>query len=173
MCKNRWTIFQIFCCYRHSASDSILGPFLFIVMMNDLAYNVSSYPVLYADGTSFLTNHTNFETLTELSNNSMQGAEYWYLNKLVLNKTKSQCLNFSLRHVFDTCDNVSLLGLCLDSKLLWSDHITGICNKLLRVLYVLHKIVSCITTNIFQNFYYFFLHFHLLQGVQVWGNSAN
>ena len=88
-------------------------------MMNDLAYNVPSYPILYADGTSFSTIQTNFETLTELSNYSMQDAEYWFVNnELVLNKARTHCLNFSLRHAINTCDSVNHLGFCLGSKLL-------------------------------------------------------
>ena len=87
--------------------------------------------MVHADDTSFFNTQTNFETLTALKNNSMQNTEYWFLNdELVLNKAKIQCSNFSLRHVVHTYDNVNLLGFCIDPKLLWNDHITGICNKL-------------------------------------------
>ena len=52
-------------------------------MLNDLAYNVPSYPVLCTEDTLFLTHthtHTNIEKLTELSNNTMQ----YFLFKFVI-----------------------------------------------------------------------------------------
>ena len=127
-----------------------------------------SYPILYEGGTSF-TIHTNFETLTKLSNYSVQDAEYWFVNnELVLKKAKTRCLNFSPRYAVNRCDIVNLLGFCLGSKLLWNSHIIEIS----RVICVLHKFVSCVSPNVFTNVYYDLFHCHLFFGVQLWGISS-
>ena len=71
---------------------------------------------------------------------------------MLLSKAKTHWLNFSMGHVVNTYDNVDLPVFCFNSNLLWNNHITGLCNKLCRVFYALHKLVSCVSPNALKIF---------------------
>ena len=96
MCKNNWYFIEF---ASRMLQCSILGPFLFIVMMNDLAL-MCLHILFYMQMTHHFYHrhthtHTNIETLTELLGTTMQDAEYWFLNnELVLNKVKNTTFKF-------------------------------------------------------------------------------
>lgn len=70
---------------------SILGPFLLIIMINDSVYNVpTTFPVLYADHTSFINVNQDLEVLNARCKDIMETNEYWFTsNEFVLHKNKT------------------------------------------------------------------------------------
>ena len=52
---------------------SILGPLLFLILVNDLQYptNVLN-PIIFADDTSFFSSHSNIKDLFEIANKEMK-----------------------------------------------------------------------------------------------------
>ena len=153
---------------------SILGTFLFIIMVNDIVYNIPpTVPVLYADDTSFLTLHQDLEVLNVQCNCIIEAAETWFAsNEFIVNTEKTQEFKFSLGTVDNTFSSVKLLGFNLDQKLFWNEHISSVCNRLSRVLYVLHRLVDCVSYDIIMNVYFGLFHCHLLNGVHLWNHSA-
>ena len=92
-----------------------------------------------------------------------------------MNMNKTQRLLFSLKHLpdNDTLSNVKLLGIHLDSKLTWSEHIDSICVRLSRVIYLLRHLKQLISKVHLKSAYYGFFHNILSYGIHIWGNGSN
>ena len=69
---------------------SILGPFLFIVTINDLYYKVSGSVLFYADDTTLFSSHSDFGTAMSSVQNRLELSTNWFSsNKLVVNESKT------------------------------------------------------------------------------------
>ena len=70
--------------------DSVLGPFLFLVCINDLPNPYNSQMILYADDSAIICTENNFQNLENKSKNKLCKIENWIkLNTLTLNYKKS------------------------------------------------------------------------------------
>lgn len=153
---------------------SILGPFLFIVYVNDLPNLLPFKFVMYADDTTFITSHNDVNAVKQMNNSMMGKATQWFQeNRLSLNNKKTEHILFSLGNINNEQSHpVKLLGIYLDSKLCWNTHTEKLCSKLARVLYLLRKLKVCVSKELMLMAYYAFFHTHLHYGILLWGNSA-
>ena len=154
---------------------SILGPFLFVISINDFAYNIPLDSVLYADDTTLVSSSCKLNSLIENESLGFSVAEEWFShNSLMLNETKSLKYIFGLNNfVTNQSENINLLGLHLDSKLTWKSHIDTVCVRLSRVLYVLRKLKSCLSLAILRNVYFALFQCHITYGLHLWGHSTD
>ena len=154
---------------------SVLGPFLFVVYMNDLPSCLPHKSVLYADDTTFITNAENTKSLQEKNEEMIIASSSWFLhNELTLNAAKTVALYFNLNHENandSNIESVKLLGIYMDAKLNWNRHTDEMCKKLARVLYLLRKLKTSVGEDLLISAYYAFFHPHLLYGNLFWGNS--
>ena len=75
---------------------SVLGPFLFLVYINDLPNSCESTTVLYVDDSVLLCSDVNTEKLKSKCENSFLQLENWInSNRLLLNNSKTNCVLFS------------------------------------------------------------------------------
>ena len=133
---------------------SILGPLLFIIYVNDIC-NVSEllFKILYADDTCVVAQGHNLEELIDTLNNELSSLNEWLLcNKLTLNTNKSYYMVFHRARIkltnIDIYINgsklqrvkcVKYLGLMVDQKLKWIDHITHVKHKVAHGLGIINK----------------------------------
>lgn len=151
---------------------SVLGPFLFIVFINDLPYNIPSQTVIYADDTTLLSSHSNLKTLEENINHAYNSAQIWFSsNKLLCNNDKTQDLLLSMAGR-SNYKSVKLLGFHLDSRLDWNDHIDGICKKISRVSFLMWKLRDCVRDEYLRISYFSFVQSHICYGIVLWGHSS-
>lgn len=77
---------------------SLMGPLLFVVMINDLLYLLNSHSKLHIDDTNFLNTSTYFRLLKITTKNTLYQAVVWFRsNGFKLNVKKTQHMVFSLR----------------------------------------------------------------------------
>ena len=75
---------------------SILGPLLFLIVVNDL-HKVAKFldPIMFADDTNLFYSHKNIKTLFQIVNSELKLVNEWFLaNKLSLNAKKQNKICF-------------------------------------------------------------------------------
>lgn len=152
---------------------SILGPVLFIIMINDLMKNINTFSIVYADDTTFVNSHN---ILNELVNNAKftlgESKKWFSANKLGLNENKTETIIFTLKHLNQN-KSVKLLGIFVDSKLTWESHIDYVCIKLSRALYLLRNLKTFMPRTYVKDAYFAFFQSIILYGLLLWGNGSH
>lgn len=129
---------------------SALGPLLFTIFMNDLC-KFCGIPetLLYADDTALVFKGNMVDS--DIINGCLARLKTWMeANRMTLNASKTKLMNFSgpnaaelsLSIGNDVIEQVSTykyLGVVLDPKLSFSDHIQGVVNKVNRLNGIIFK----------------------------------
>ena len=102
------------------------------------------------------------------------------LNSMCL-KISSQFLNFLLKPLTHIC-NLSIspgifpeskfLGVIIDNKLSWKDHISFVCRKVARGIGVIIKVRKVLCNESLKCFYYSFIYPYMIYCNQVWGSAC-
>lgn len=168
---------------------SVLGPLLFLIYINDLPSATTEHMTLFADDSTVTIaskdlNNYNFEI-----NNSLNDIINWLNNnnlKINLNKTnimhfrqrEKLCDSFEVKLVYK--DNIiqevnttRFLGLTIDDKLNWKNHIEELCKKVSRSSYALYKLAPTVNTETLLTAYYGLVESVLRYGIIFWGNSTH
>lgn len=159
---------------------SVLGPTLFLIYMNDLAnHSKDKNLILFADDTTTFESYhpSNIDNTTILS--TQQSISTWFLaNRLSLNATKTQNINFSLRHnqtdsdfLHGSLDEVKFLGVHLDSKLTWLNHVNHIYSKLSRYLFLIRSLRNNVSMGTVMSAYHGLFGANMHYAILVWGHS--
>jgi len=141
---------------------SVLGPFLFLVHINDLPINIGCDSILYVDDTTkyIMRNNRELGALGSVMADAQAESQYWFeANGITLNKSKTQSLLFTLCRTqtdIDECESAKLLGVVLDSTLNWELHIQNVCTRLSRVVCLLRHLRNLLPNNILRNSYFAF-----------------
>ena len=163
---------------------SILGPLLFLIYINDLP-NCSDFlrPLMFADDTSLTVSGNDVVDLVSLCNEELVKFEQWSLaNRLTINANKSHCLLISNRQIpgnmppillggeqLNMEKTVKLLGVTIDNRLKFSDHINNICSKVSKSIGVMYKLKHVVTASTLKSLYYALIFPYLNYCVVVWG----
>ena len=166
---------------------STLGPLLFLLYINDLENSVNNTPRLFADDTCIIANSSSILELEQHLNLELNNITSWIsANKLTLNPAKSFALivspksknnSITMNLSYQQCkievvDCVKCLGIHLDNKLQFKQHIKMLETKLSRLLGVLYKTKSFLPNHILKKLYYAFIHSHLTFGLLVWSATS-
>ena len=152
---------------------SILGPLLFILYINDFSRSSDLlFSILFADDTSVFIEGTNYDQVIDIVNNELERINIWLkANKLTVNIKKTHYMMFqrtrikhNLRNI-TICDmnvtctkNTKFLGVIIDNKLRWSDHINYIKNKISKSIGIINKTRNFLNKNTLRNLYYTFIY---------------
>lgn len=168
---------------------SILGPFLFLVYINDLPCLIknSHEIVLFADDTSLIFKLKRQQPVTDDVNNALSKIVHWFsVNNLLLNEKKTKCIRFLTPNVkqvktnvlvngaeLDLVDTTVFLGITLDSKLQWGPHITKLSKRLSSAAYAVYKIRHLTDVETARLVYFSYFHSVMSYGILLWGNAAD
>ena len=167
----------------------ILGPLLFICVMNDIG-NVSNflYTILYADDTCVLLNGKRYTDLIALLNFELEKISLWLRsNKLSLNVQKTYYMVFHRarikldEHAVITIDNIILqrtnslkyLGVIIDYKLNWTQHISHVRNKISKGIGIMYRARKYLSKLSMRKLYYSYIYPYLIYCIEVWGISPH
>lgn len=135
---------------------------------------------MYADDTTLLIKHDSADELHANSLISLQNAlTYSKLNDLSLNSEKTTQVHFSRKKGqtpnipnLSVANQIKFLGVTIDSKLSWTEHINNTCKKMSTGVYVVKRIKWIGTLEAAKTAYYALVEPHMRYGLAVWGGSS-
>ena len=173
---------------------SCLGPLLFLIYINDICNSTDACQfILFADDTNIFVRAKDKETVYMKANTLLSNVyNYMKANKLHINTAKCCHMYFSpqkrLNHdisnegdlnlkihdtVIPNVKSTKFLGVIIDDKLNWNEHITGLVQKLACCTGVLNRIKENIPSHLHKDLYYTLFESHLTYGVTVWGGVSH
>ena len=164
---------------------SILGPLLFLLYVNDIA-NVSDklFTLLFADDSNMFIQGKDVNDLIDNVNVEMVSLVKWLnVNKLSLNVKKTKFMIFRSKrklptinrnlHIMDTVvqrvTSIRFLGVILDEKCDWGEHINMVKSKVSKGIGILRKARIYLKIPSLLTLYYSFLYPYLMYCIEVWG----
>ena len=167
---------------------STLGPFLFLLYINDLRFAVKdSISSHFADDTCILYASNKLKSIETVLNCDLKLASDWLnANRLSLNVDKSKLLIFkSKQRKFNKdsisiklggvkltpTDNVKYLGLHLDQNLSWDVQTNKLSKKLSKANGILAKLRHFAPKETLISVYYSIFYSHLQYGCTVWSRT--
>ena len=169
---------------------SCLSPTLFNCYINDLPNNniPNTRFILYAGDTNILITSKNRSNLPKNSISGIEHVSNWCENngiKLNNNKTlslevttKNAKINSSLLIKIESksIENVSatkFLGICIDRKLTWSDHIDNILPKLSSCTFLIQNIRDTVSVDVLRLAYFGLFQSVIAYGIIHWGSASH
>lgn len=165
---------------------SVLGPFLFLMYINDLPNVTSHKTILFADDTTLLVKYQNAETYEREINGALNNIVNWlYSNNLQINVDKTKMIQFrtvqrkplalNIKYRNCTIEEVSttkFLGIMLDQNCDWKAHIEYVCDKLDKFVYAIKRLRATVSTEAALSAYHGYVSSVLSYGLLLWGNSV-
>ena len=167
---------------------SILGPILFLIYINDLATICNNvFAIFFADDSNIFKSGKNLLEIQEIINHELKEISLWLnVNKLFMNISKTQYMVFSGKKMEDHPININIegnyldrvyttkfLGIMIDDKLSWKDHIIYVSKKISKGLGIIQKARKCLKSETLLSLYYTFVYPYLTYCNQIWGNVSS
>ena len=167
---------------------STLGPTLFNLFVNDIAYlqmgNISLFQ--WADDTSFVSNNENIFNLVHSFNTFMKTFYTWCTNnKLYINLTKTKAMIVTPKRLPQNIPNISIndvpieyvnqfkyLGLVIDKNLRFNPHVTTLNGRLSRIVGAAYSLQDTLSLQAAKTFYYSMFYSHISYIIAIWGASS-
>lgn len=165
---------------------SILGPILFLIYINDLQNSTDLFPIIFADDTNLFYNARSVDLCIAKMNGEMVSVLQWIRsNKLSLNVEKTNYIVFSNSRRLTAqptifIDGISILqvkslkflGVIIDDKLSWREHVNYIRGKISRSMGVLRCAKPYLNQDSLIKLYNAFIYPYLNYCVDVWGHCS-
>ena len=165
---------------------SNLGPLLFLIYINDISNALNSIPRLFADDTCLVIHSVHPDLLRNNITSELQKVRIWTnANAITVNPQKTmtliippkitnpspdiemQFLNLSI----SANDQIKYLGITIDSRLNFEEHIGIVAKKISRSFGVMGKLRNVLPPKVLLVLYYSIIHPHLLYDIINWGNT--
>ena len=163
---------------------SVLGTQLFILYINDICYisEILKF-ILFADDTNIFYKHKDINYLCDCMSKELSKLDEWFkINRLSLNMNKTNYILFSNtrrpkhtnihvnNHNIVKVESTKFLGVQIDDKLNWKQHITLLNKKLAKASYIIYKSSKKLPKSALLTLYFSLFHPYLTYCVEVWGN---
>ena len=172
---------------------SVLGPILFLILINDLPNATNFFSILFADDTTLQLSSSSVNDLYKNANEELAKLAEWFkANKLTLNTSKTKYMLFKektqkvdisnlkvtidgedIERIGEKCSEEAFkfVGIYIDENLSWDNHISYIRKKLGGATYALAKLRNLLPSNIKITIYNSLFKSHMEYGIQAWGNA--
>ncbi len=166
-----------------------LGHFLFLIFINDIPYASDLGTWLFADDTALVASANSITALESKMNYEVQKVQAWLLaNKFSVHyvkKSQYMLVNTNPRirveddlfelemggNKIERTKSYKYLGLTVDEKFSWSEHINELCSKLSQVAGVLFKIRKLLTNQALMLVYHGLVGSKLRYGLVCWATA--
>ena len=164
---------------------SVLGPLLFLIYINDLPLSTENMKsILFADDTTLFTSHRDINSLTKNMSDDLALVREWLIaNRLTLNINKTYYIIFTTRYlpndvrvtigeqVIERRLSGKFLGMTLDDKLTFKEHINTIKGKVSKLVGLLFKLKTVFPLEVLNKLYYSLIYPHLTYCILAWGSA--
>ena len=168
---------------------SVLGPLLFILYINDM-FDCSLFDCyLFADDAALITQAKNLKQLKRLLKTQSSVFFDWLVsNKLTLNYKKTKYMIFQKKGIskqilkkvnlninknnIKQVETFKYLGVLLDNKLSWQEHIQSLQTKLAKFNGVIYKIRNFVPRKILMMLYNALVGSYLRYGIRAWATCS-
>ena len=166
---------------------SNLGPLLFLIYINDLAYvSPKLFAILFADDSNFFRTGKNIDSLFDTVNTELKKIVDWLnANKMSLNVDKTHYIIFTMRgkkivknqdvliNGFKISEVIStkFLGVIIDKNLTWKYHIDHLCSKVAKNIGIMRKLRRFLDADTMVTMYYSFIYPYFNYCIHVWGST--
>jgi Reverse transcriptase (RNA-dependent DNA polymerase) len=167
---------------------SVLGPLLFSVFVNDIfELKLRGKLQLYADDAVLTYSHRDSITLFDDMQHDLNLISNWFYNNcLTVNGNKSKYIIFKdNRRALDTqeslfingeeierVENIRYLGLIVDSRLNWDEHVKHIKSKIASFAGVLHRIKNIVPMKSRLDIFHAHIYSHVLYMNAIWTTTC-
>ena len=166
---------------------SILGPLLFLLYINDIASVSNLFSILFADDITLFYSWKSLQVLATVVNNELRNVIEWFnANRLSLNIDKTNFIIFKPNGKNENCptiqingssiqevDNAKFLGITIDNRLNWIEHIKCISRIIAKGTGIIIKARKAFESETLLNLYNSLIFPHLSYGIHVWGTAAS
>lgn len=164
---------------------SILGPLLFILYINDIC-NVSKLLelILFADDTNIFLSGSDYASICNIINVELSKLNVWFcVNKLSLNISKTNYISFGKKPVpvdfniiindmpIERVYSTKFLGVIIDHRLNWKEHVSQVSNKLNKTLAIFYKIRYKLSSDSLYILYCSLFLPYINYCCEIWGNT--
>ena len=166
---------------------SILGPLLFLLYTNDLG-RITNKIKLFADDTNLFLCSTTRDALESEANNYLSLISKWMIaNRLTINinktcytllsrQNKNQQQNLFINidsNIIKQNDYTKYLGIIIDKRLNWEEHINSVIDKISKYIGIFYKIRKLLPIKCLRQLYFTLVHPHILYGVELYANTTS
>jgi len=169
---------------------SVLGPLLFLIFINDIPNASKLLTWLFADDTALMASATNLQLLKEIMNTEVAKVQAWLLaNRLsvhyvkksqymLINKNNNTSIDgeeFELSmggNIISRTKSYCYLGIIVDERLSWNEHINDLCNKLSQVSGTMFRIRKLLSRKALMLVYHSLVGSKLRYGLVCWATAS-
>jgi len=171
---------------------SVLGPLLFLIYINDISKAVVNGTIkLFADDSNMFFVAKDMKTLISSANCELKNIALWInCNKLHINFTKTNYMIFQPRkcstkeshfsidkvlfdnHVINLIHSTKYLGVILDDKLSWVEHIKILTSKISSVLGIMCRLKHLLPLHCKRSIYFSLVYSNLIYCIELYANVS-
>ena len=154
--KQRTNVNTLLSTWKTITSGSVLGPLLFNIYLNDMFFFLPNINITnFADDTTPYEINKTVEALIEKLTKDVTVLDIWFENNYMKsNDDKCKLIttkeNTSVKignDIIKSSNSVKLLGITIDNKLNFKEHLTNICKKVSNKLHGLARLSNYMSTH--------------------------
>ncbi len=146
------------------------------------------FPILFADDTNIFLNDKSISEIFKIMNLELTKIVEWLnVNKLSLNVKKTHYMLFGLtrkrtttneilcinNEVISKVESTKFLGIIIDFKLCWAEHIHYIKSKISKGIGILCRARKVLKRSTLLSLYYCFIYPYFTYCIEVWGGACD